>query len=52
MKRRMREAVRLHLAELATGWLVVFNPRRPMLKASVELIERDVSRVFSECKNS
>jgi ribonuclease P protein component len=52
MKRRMREAVRLHLAELPTGWLIVFNPRRPVLTAPAEVIEREVSRVFSQCKNS
>jgi ribonuclease P protein component len=52
MKRLMREAVRTHLTELPHGWLVVFNPRRAILKASKEVIERDVTRVFSQCKNS
>ena len=52
MKRLMREAVRLHLSELPAGWLVVFNPRKSILQASKEVIERDVTRVFSQCKNS
>jgi ribonuclease P protein component len=52
MKRLLREAVRLHLAELPAGWLVVFNPRRAILNASKEVIEREVTRVFSQCKNS
>ena len=52
MKRVMREAVRLHLSELPPGWLIVFNPRKAILQASTELIERDVTTVFSQCKNS
>ncbi len=52
MKRRMREAVRLHLSDLPARWLVVFNPRKPILDAEAQQIERDVMRLFAQCKNS
>jgi ribonuclease P protein component len=48
----MREAVRLHLAELPPRWSVVFNPRKPLLDARFADIEREVSKVFSRCANS
>ena len=49
MKRRVREAVRLHLAELAPVWWIVFNPRRTVLDASFEDLQREVSRLFQRC---
>lgn len=49
MKRRIREAVRLHLHELSAGWAVVFNPRRPLLEAPFDSLRREVQRVFSRC---
>ena len=52
MKRLMREGVRLHLNECPVGWLVVFNPRKAILNASKEVMERDLARLFSQCKNS
>jgi ribonuclease P protein component len=51
MKRRMREAVRLHLGSLDSKWRVVFNPRKPVLDATREAIERDVERLIQRCKN-
>ena len=52
MKRRMREAVRLHLAKLPANWSVVFNPRKPLLNAEFSYIEREVGKVFAKCANS
>ena len=52
MKRRMREAVRLHLAELPTQWSVVFNPRKPLLDAPFAAVEQEVRKLFSRCANS
>jgi ribonuclease P protein component len=49
MKRRMREAARLHLSSLGSDWAVVFNPRRALLDAPFEVLEREVERVFSKC---
>jgi len=49
MKRRVREAVRLHLAELPPAWWIVFNPRRPALTVSFEDLEREISRLFQRC---
>ncbi|MGH9627093.1 MAG: ribonuclease P protein component [Bryobacteraceae bacterium] len=50
MKRRMREAVRHHLWQLEPRWAVVFNPRRPALTAPMEQIEREVERLFLQCR--
>jgi ribonuclease P protein component len=52
MKRRMREAVRLHLHELPAQWSIVFNPRKPLLDAPFVDLEREVSKVFARCANS
>lgn len=49
MKRRMREAVRLHLASLGPGWAIVFNPRKALLDVSFDALEREVVRVFAKC---
>jgi ribonuclease P protein component len=48
LKRRMREAVRTHLASLSAGWAVVFNP----LDAPFEDLCREVGRVLARCKQS
>lgn len=52
LKRRMREAVRLQLWQLDSRWAVVFNPRRPAMSAPLEALERDVVKLFLQCKNS
>jgi len=46
IRRRLREVVRLHFAELATGWDLVFNPRRALLDATTSGIESEVLRLF------
>jgi ribonuclease P protein component len=52
MRRRMREAVRLRLADLDAKWSIVFNPRKPVLLATREALDRDVERLIQRCKNS
>jgi ribonuclease P protein component len=52
MKRRLREAVRLHLGELPAPWSVVFNVRKPLLEADFAALEREVEKVFRQCANS
>ena len=52
MRRRMREAVRLHLGEIGVKWRIVFNPRRPILTVATAVLEREVGRLAAQCKNS
>ena len=52
MRRRMREAVRLCPAGLNAKWRIVINPRKPILTANREAIERDVKRLLQQCANS
>jgi ribonuclease P protein component len=52
MKRRLREAVRLHLAALPASWMIVMNGRKGILDAEFPVIEREVVRLFAQCANS
>jgi ribonuclease P protein component len=47
IRRRMREAVRLHLSELPSHVDVVLHPRKMVLEMEFERLEREVSRVFA-----
>ena len=48
IRRRLREAVRFHLPELPaqSGLDVVFNPKRTVLKAELEILSQEVERAF------
>jgi ribonuclease P protein component len=46
VKRRFREAVRLHLAELSPQWSVVINPRRSSLNLPFPDLEREIGKLF------
>jgi len=46
MRRRMREAVRLHLAELPAGIDLVLHPRRTVLAIEFVRLEREVGGIF------
>jgi len=46
IKRRMREAIRFHLAELTVPVDVVFNPKKSGLTAEFSQIEQEVKRTF------
>ncbi len=52
MRRRMREAVRLRSTGLNAKWCIVFNPRKPILTANRESIDRDLKRLLQQCANS
>jgi len=52
IRRRVREAVRTHLAQLPSGWLFVFNPRRSALEAPFEELASEVGRIFERCNRS
>jgi ribonuclease P protein component len=46
IKRRMREAIRMHLAELMADVDVVFNPKKLVLDAEFTQVEQEVKRAF------
>ena len=46
VKRRFREAVRLHLAELSPQWSVVLNPRRSSLEIPFPSLEKEILKLF------
>ena len=49
IKRRIREAFRLHRAEIGPQWDIVVNPRRAALAASFPDIERALRKVIEKC---
>jgi ribonuclease P protein component len=49
IRRRVREAVRLHLEQLSPEWSIVFNPRRKAMEAPFPDLEREVERLFRRC---
>jgi len=52
IRRRLRESVRLEMAEEATGFDIVFHPRKSALTASWDELRREVRKVFARCKPS
>jgi ribonuclease P protein component len=52
IKRRLREAVRLHLGQLSPQWSIVINPRRKAFDAPVAELHREVERLFLRCSGS
>lgn len=46
MKRRMREAIRLHLGELKATVDIVFNPKKVVLEGDFAQIDQEVKRAF------
>ena len=51
IKRRMREAFRMHRAEINPQWDIVLNPRRAALTASFAEIERALAKVIARCNS-
>jgi ribonuclease P protein component len=49
IKRRIREAFRLHRAELSPRWDIVVNPRRAALAAPFAEIELALQKVIERC---
>jgi len=52
IRRRVREAVRLHLEQLGPEWSIVFNPRRKAMEAPFPELEREIIRLFQRCSGS
>ena len=51
IKRRLREAFRLHRAELGSQWDIVLNPRTAAFDAGFAEIERALGKVISRCNS-
>jgi len=51
IKRRLREAFRLHRHDLGPKWDIVLNPRRVALTAEFSEIERALRKVIDKCKS-
>lgn len=49
-KRRLREALRVRLPEVAPEWDIVINPRRPAIAGPVEELRREVDRLVAQCR--
>jgi ribonuclease P protein component len=49
IKRRLREAFRLHRARFGGSWDIVLNPRRAVLGATFAEIERALEKVIQRC---
>ncbi len=52
IKRRMREAVRMHLDELQLPLDVILHPRRSVLTLEFAALEREVRQVFRSVQNA
>lgn len=52
IKRRFREAFRLHRTEFGPQWDIVINPRRAALLADFPEIERGLRKVIEKCGHS
>jgi ribonuclease P protein component len=50
VKRRIREALRVRLSEVAPEWDIVINPRRPAIVAPLEELRREVDRLVTQCR--
>ena len=51
IKRRLREAFRLHRQELSPQWDVVLNPRTAAYQAEFSEIEQALGKVISRCNS-
>ena len=49
IKRKLREAVRIHIAELGPGWDLVLHPRAQALKLPMPEMKRTMTRLFRDC---
>jgi ribonuclease P protein component len=49
VKRRIREALRVRLPEVAPEWDIVINPRRSAIAAPIEELRREVDRLVAQC---
>jgi ribonuclease P protein component len=49
IKRRLREAFRMHRSGLAPQWDIVINPRRSAVDASFKEIEQALMKAIAKC---
>lgn len=52
MKRRLREAIRLELAQIPTNLYIVINPRKALHDASWASVQKEIRRLVTRCGNS
>ncbi len=52
IKRRLREAFRLHRGRLAPEWDLVLNPRASVLRATFPEVERALEKVIARCNST
>jgi ribonuclease P protein component len=52
IKRRLREAFRLHRDQLGPQWDLVLNPRRSVLAAPFQEVERALEKVIARCNST
>jgi ribonuclease P protein component len=50
IKRRLREAARLHLEQLSPRCRMVINPRRKVMDVPFPELEEEVLRLFRQCR--
>jgi len=50
VKRRIREALRMRLPEVAPEWDIVINPRRPAIAVPLDELRREVDRLVAQCR--
>ena len=51
IKRRLREAFRLHRAEFSAPWDIVINPRRAVADVPFAQIEQALEKVIARCNS-
>lgn len=49
-KRRIREALRMRLPEVAPEWDIVINPQQQAIAAPLEELRREVDRLVAQCR--
>lgn len=49
VKRRLREVLRVRLTEFGPQWDLVINPRRSVLEAPHQELQREVDRLVAKC---
>jgi ribonuclease P protein component len=52
LKRRIREILRLHRQEIATGWDIVIHPRSSVATAAFAAIERELTALLASALNA
>jgi ribonuclease P protein component len=51
IKRRLREAFRLHRSQLDPKWDIVLNPRRALLEAPFGAVQSEIVKLIEKCNS-